>query len=404
MKNPYSNIPTTIWLLATVTLISRSGSMVLIFLPLYLTEKLNLNPILVGQILAFYGLGELSGSYLGGILSDRYGFLLIQTTGLLIIGVLYLILEFLQIKTEIVTTLFLIGCLTAGIRPATGSNIAKYSSSDNRARSYALNYQALNLGSAIGPAIGGILAGLNYAWLFRADGIANILASIWLLIFFYKRNEIVTPIFNADSRNILSPWHNTRFLALLFLILLIGTCFFFTFNAYPLFLKENYHVSESEIGLILGVNGLLIILFQMQITAYLKRFSSLRVVGIGGIIITLGYFILPFYSGLNYAILSIILISLGEMIAVPFLFDHVIKIAPVEARGKYLGLVTLALMSAPLVLTPTLGMYIYKEFGTMLLWCGVGLIGLIILTMSELLSKKAASSTNMSPTIVIQEK
>lgn len=388
MKNPYSNISSTIWLLAAITLVSRSGSMVLVFLPLYLTQKLNFDIMLAGQTLSFYGLGEIAGSYIGGILSDRFGYLSIQSMGLLLVGFLYFTLEFFQMKAEIVTIIFVIGCLTAGIRPATGSNIARHSTPDNRAQSYALNYQALNLGSAIGPAIGGIFAGINYAWLFRVDGAANIIAALVLLLFFYKRNKSSDFPAKINYTSNLSPWRNASFLALLLLILLIGSCFFLLFNVYPYFLKEKYFISESKIGLILGANGLLIILFQMQITAFLKRYNSLRIVGVGGIIIAFGYFILPFCSGFNYAILSITLITTGEMVAFPFLFDYVVKIAPVEARGKYLGLTSCALISMPLALTPTLGMFIYKQFGSNLLWFFIGLIGLLMVFISELLDKK----------------
>lgn len=388
MKNPYSNIPSTIWLLASITLISRSGSMVLVFLPLYLTQKLNFDIMLAGQMLSFYGLGEVAGSYIGGILSDRFGYLSIQSIGLLMAGILYFALEFFQMKIEIMVIIFLIGCVTAGIRPATGSNIAQHSSPDNRAQSYALNYQALNLGSAIGPMLGGIFAAINYAWLFRVDGIANIIASFVLLLFFYKRNKSSGISAPVNYKENLSPWRNASFLALLLLILLIGSCFFLLFNVYPYFLKEKYFLSESKIGLILGANGLLIILFQMQITAFLKKFNSLRIVGVGGLIISLGYFILPFCSNFNYAILSIMLITIGEMVAFPFLFDYVVKIAPTESRGKYLGLTTCALMSMPLALTPTLGMFIYKQFGSSLLWFGVGLMGLFIVFMSELLGRR----------------
>ncbi len=72
MKNPYAGIPLAVWLLVTVTLISRSGSMVLVFLSLYLTQKLNLSIIAAGKILGFYGLGEVVGSYVGGVLSGSY--------------------------------------------------------------------------------------------------------------------------------------------------------------------------------------------------------------------------------------------------------------------------------------------------------------------------------------------
>ena len=74
------------------------------------------------------------------------------------------------------------------------------------------------------------------------------------------------------------------------------------------------------------------------------------------------------------------------MIAIPFHFDYAIKIAPLEAKGKYLGLVSCALMSLPLIITPTLGMLLYKTLGPNFLWYGVELVGFVIFVINEVLN------------------
>ncbi len=389
MKNPYSNIPIAIWLLATVTLISRTGSMVIIFLSLYLTQKLGFNILATGKILGFYGLGEIAGSYLGGVFADRIGYFKVQTVSLLATGVLYLFLQALYTSVAIMSALFFIGLLVASIRPATNANITHFSTPEIRARTYALNYQAVNLGFCLGSSLGGLLITANYSWLFIADGSASIIAAIVFWSFFRNKTAVTTQITKSSaSQNQLSPWVNKPFLILLGLVLLIGMCVFLINNIYPLYLKENYHLPEAKIGIILALNGLLIIVFQMQMTSWLKNYKSLQIIGTGGFIIAIGYFILPFYHGFYYAALSMTLITLGEMIAIPFMYHHVMQISPSHMRGKYQGLVNCALMSLPLALTPNIASYVYITAGSRVLWNSVGLMGLLIFIGFEMLSRQ----------------
>lgn len=389
MKNPYANIPASMWLLATVTLISRSGSMVLVFLPLYLTQKLGFDIIVTGQIVSLYGLGEIAGSYLGGVFTDRFGALKIQALGFFLVGFLYILLEFLITKSTIMACMFFVGLFIASIRPATGASISKLCTPDIRARAYALNYQAVNFGAAIGPAIGGILASISYMWIFRLDGTASILAAIALWVFFSsqfsKKSQQIDHCNSTDTSK--SAWTDKHFLIFLLLITLTGICFFQILNIYPLYLSNNYHLTTFEIGMIMGCNGILILLFQMILSNALRKYNTIRIISVGGVLICLGYLILPWYSGFYYALFSMSIITIGEMLLMPFSFEIVTKMTPVTRRGQYLGLLACAVSSVPLLITPNLMPYIYSTFGPTALWSSMGIIGVIIYIGFEYLNK-----------------
>lgn len=397
-KNPYANIPATIWLLATVTLISRSGSMVLVFLPLYLTQMLGFDIILAGQIVSLYGLGQIAGSFSGGMLSDKFGSLKVQTLGFFLVGILYILLEFLSSTITIMFSMFFVGFFMAAIHPATGATIAKCCAPDIRTRAYSLNYQALNLGTAIGPAIGGLLAGINYMWLFRLDGLANIFAAIAVWIFFRNNanNKITHEEADHPSTRATPPWKDKSFLIFLLLVFLIGMCFFQLLNIYPYYLSNDYHLTKIQIGMIMALNGILITIFQMTIASRLRNHNTLRIIGVGGALICLGYCILPWYTGFHYALFSMSIITVGEMLTMPFAFEIITKIAPAQFRGKYLGLLSCALTSVPLWITPTLMPYIYTSFGPATLWTSMGILGVIIFIGIELLNKSgfAMESSN----------
>jgi predicted MFS family arabinose efflux permease len=386
MKNPYANISVAVWLLAAISLISKSGSMVMIFFPLYLTNTLGFDISLAGIILSLFGLGTILGSYIGGVLTDKIGFLIVQITSLLFAGILYLLLEHCQTLGWIMLTLFLIGLISAWLRPATAATIARFTPPTSRPLAYALNYQALNVGSTIGPALGGLLANDSFVWLFRVDGWVNIAAALVMWLFFRKRQDVIVDEEHIHTLTV-AWWKNKIFTEFLFLTFLIGLIFLFLINVYPLYLHNQYHFSNFEIGIVLGMNGFVIILSQMHYTVFLKQFNILRVIGLGGLIVGLGYLILPFYSGMGIALLSILLITIGEMTSLPFLNNFVVKIAPREAQGKYLGLMTSA-FQFPMLLGPIIGTYIYAHYGVNTLWYFSGLIGILILIGFEHLKNK----------------
>ena len=56
---------------------------------------------------------------------------------------------------------FLLSLVNEAFRPANSTAIAFYSKEENRTRSYSLNRLAINLGWALGGAIGGILASVK---------------------------------------------------------------------------------------------------------------------------------------------------------------------------------------------------------------------------------------------------
>jgi predicted MFS family arabinose efflux permease len=376
LKNPYANISVAVWLLAAVTLINKAGSMVMIFFPLYLTHALGFDISLAGVILSLFGLGVILGSYLGGVLTDKIGFLPVQIASLFFAGILYLLLEHCHSLAWIMLTLFSIGLISSWLRPATAATIARFTPRNDRPLAYAMNYQALNLGSTVGPALGGILANINYVWLFRVDGWVNIFAAFVMWLFFRNRRDVAI----EEEQPLLAHvawWKNRIFTQFLFFTFLTGLIFLFLINIYPLYLRDQYSFSNFQIGIVLGVNGLVIILLQMHLTAFLKQFNILRVIGVGGFLVGLGYLILPFYTGMWCAIISMIIITLGEMASLPFMNNFIVKIAPRNAQGKYLGLMTSA-FQFPMFLGPLVGTYIYSHYGVNTLWYFAAAIGLVI--------------------------
>jgi len=181
----FAGLPRDAWLLAAAVFINRAGSMVLFFLSLYLTQKMGFTISEAGQMISLYGMGALIGSYTGGWLSDRIGSIRVQMISLVLSAFGYVILGYMRQPIYIASMLFVVAIVAEALRPANNTAISEVSSPELRARGFALNRLAINLGVSIGPALGGFLALYSYHYLFWIDGL-TCLAGFSLLLYFFK--------------------------------------------------------------------------------------------------------------------------------------------------------------------------------------------------------------------------
>ena len=179
-RNAYTGLTRRMWLLALVMLINRSGTMVLAFMTLYINH-IGYSTKQAGFVVAVYGLGSLAGAFLGGKISDRYGFYYTQFFSLLCGGILFITLGLMQSYVSICMCTFFLSLVNESFRPANATAIAHYSTPQNRTQAFSIVRLAINLGWGIGGALGGFLASVNYHLLFWVDGATNICAAFMLL-------------------------------------------------------------------------------------------------------------------------------------------------------------------------------------------------------------------------------
>ena len=118
------------------------------------------------------------GALIGGRITDKWGFYPQQVAALLLGGVMFIITGYLHTYLSLCIGVLILSICNESFRPANATAIAYYSTSDNRTRSYSLNRLAVNLGWAVGGALGGFLASTNYRLLFWVDGTTNIIAAL----------------------------------------------------------------------------------------------------------------------------------------------------------------------------------------------------------------------------------
>ncbi len=353
-RNAFSGIPKPVWLLSLVMLVNRSGTMVIPFLTIYLSRKgYSLSD--AGIIMATFGIGAFLGGYLGGRLTDKWGFFQVQVASLFMNGVLFVVLGYMEGTLQIGLCVFALSTLGEAFRPANAAAIGAYSNDHNRTRSYSLNRLAINLGWAIGPAVGGLLASINYALLFWVDGATCVLAALLLyLAFSGKRRTSVSQQETRDTSKAVSVYKDRSFLTGMFFIFLVAVTFLQLFSIVPLFYKEVVHLGELTIGIILASNGLLIVAVEMVLVYKLeKRGEAILYIVYGALLIGLSFLVLAIAPLLVFVLLGMLVVTFGEMLLFPFANDFWVSRTNAYNRGQYAAVYTMTFALAH-VLAPLL--------------------------------------------------
>lgn len=352
--------------------------MVIPFMSVYLREELNFTLEQAGILMAVFGIGAMVGSFLGGYLTDRIGHFRVQFYSLVIGGSMFFVLLFMKDFYSYLITVFFLSSILQCLPPANASSVSFYAKPENVTRSFALNRMAMNLGFAIGPTIGGILAVVSYNWLFIADGISCIAAGF--VFYFYFRNK---PGNRPEKKEenaapIESPSKDKTYLYFVTMCSLFAVCFFQLFTTIPLYYRDEAFLSEFTVGILLGMNGLIVFLFEMLIVYQLKERKNLRPIILFGIVLmSIAYMLLNINTSLFILIISMMILSFAEIFTMPFMATVTVQRSNEKNRGRYMGLYTFA-YSIAFVIAPFSGTFIAAEFGFYSLWWIMAMMSLVV--------------------------
>lgn len=367
-------------MLSLVMFINRCGSMVIPFMSVYLTESLHFSLSQTRDVLVMFGFGSLIGSFLGGWLSDKIGHFYVQFLSLTIGGACFVGLSFVTTYEWLAISIFIVSMIYECLRPANASSISHYARPENVTRAFSLNRMAVNLGFSIGPVLGGILATISYQWLFWADGITCMTAGT--LFYFYFRNrkgnelEKKTPEPLAPHK-FAAPHKDRLFVLFTLLCACYAIVFFQLFNTLPLYFRKVYELTEFNIGLLLGLNGLIVFLCEMIFVYLVGRSIALwKLIGGGTLLVGLALSMLNLFHFLPLLYLCIALLSFSEILAMPFMATLTTQRSSAGNRGAYMGMYTMA-YSVAFILAPYLGMEMVNHHGFSALWWAAAAVSVI---------------------------
>ena len=387
----FKGLSKEVWWLALITLINRAGTMVIPFLSLYLTESLSLELSDVGWIMSFFGLGSVVGSWLGGKLTDKFGYYKVMFLSLLGTGIAFVLMQYVTTFVGFCTGIFFLMLIADMFRPAMFVALSSYSKPENKTRSVTLIRLAINLGFSAGPAIGGlIVTSLGYGGLFWVDGITCLFASILLLQVLNPKKAKVLDELKVE--NPVSAYSDKAFWVFLIGMMLFGAVFLQYFSTMPLYYKDVHFLSELEIGLLLGLNGLVIFLLEMPLVKWLEdgKYTKSGLMLFGAVLTALSFIVLNLTSWVGILIVAMMLMTIGEMIAFPFSNAFAMQRAKKGNQGEYMALYSIAFSFAH-IFSHNSGMQLVDNLGFDMTWnivFGVAILCVIFLLILKLMLRR----------------
>ncbi|MFC3197761.1 MFS transporter [Parapedobacter deserti] len=371
----YRGLSRPAWMLALVMLVNRTGAMVLPFLGIYMTQALNFSIREAGVVLACFGLGAVTGSWLGGWLTDRFGNFWVQTLSLLASVPFFIAIPLFTSAEGLAVMIYVLSVATESFRPANSVSVARYARPENITRAFSLNRMAINLGFSVGPALGGFLASISYNWIFYGNAMAAFIAALVFIFFFAKRKGTVRSTLAQEkddkvSPNPVSPYRDWLFLVFSLLCCVYAICFFQLLSTLPLFYQHGHGLNERQVGIILGFSGFVVVVFEMLLVHIAeRRLSYAGSIFIGTVLCAVSFAMLPIPTGHWVLYASIFMLSISEILAMPFMASVAVQRASKQTQGAYMGLNALA-FSAAHVFSPFLGTSVADRYGFNTLWLG----------------------------------
>lgn len=382
-------------MLALVMLLNRMGAMVIPFLAVYVTKELHFTKIEAGIVLSTFGIGSVIGSLLGGWLTDKVGSLRVQSFSLFLSAPVFALIPQFTSLQGVAGIILVLSIIVETFRPSNSSSISTYAKPENITRAFSLNRMAINLGFSFGPAMGGLLATISYAWLFYGNAVGALITGFVFYGYFrFKRKNrkslvvhetIIDANIVDDER---SPYKDRLFLIFSLMCVLYSIVFSQLISVLPLFYGDEINMSQAEIGMILGYSGLFIVITEMVIVHYLdKKFDLYTNIVIGTVLIGITFLLLLFSQSTWMLYLSMTFLCLSEILVLPFISTVAAVRAGKKHKGAYMGVNSLS-FSIALIITPYLATQVITIYGYEMLWIINTIIALLAAIGFYLVGKK----------------
>jgi MFS family permease len=364
-------LPRPVWILFGGTFINRFGTFVMPFLAIYMTKQ-GYSPTQAGLAVSSYGAGHIFASMIGGHLADRIGRR--HTIALSMFLSAFAMMALSQARTlpSILSVAFLVGLVSEFYRPAAAALLADLVSPEQRIAAFGMYRFAINLGFAVGPATAGFLANESFFYVFAGDALTSFAYGI-VALFFLPHGIRSTGKDEKPGEGFRAAFSDRAFVYFLAATMCMTWIEFQLHSTLPLHIASIGY-TPATYGMLISINGVMIVLFELAITAWTQRFPPQPLIALGYGLTGIGFALTGLATGLPMLVFTVIVWTLGEMTYAPVTGAYVTGLAPERFRGRYMG-IWHSTWSAGMVLGPTMGTWIYERSQTAL-WITCVFVGI----------------------------
>ena len=342
-----SQYPREFWFLMFGSIVFTMGaSLVWPFLSIYIQEKLDI-PLRYSTLLislrAFSGV--LASFFFAGSFADRFGRRLLILVSLCGGFVYYLGLKFADELWEFALLMVFWGMLDIFYPVGINAMIADIIPSENRLEAYSILRIVYNTGYGVGPILGGIMAARSYDTIFLAAASGYALSFLFML-FFTKETltgEIRSKAAGRKEDYSISIVLKDRIYVLsVFLNGMIYITSAGVFNLLSVYAVRNLGIPESSISIVFTVNAMMCVTLQLAVIRLINGMRPMRLMCVSGLLYMAGVSSIALIDQVWWYCICMAVMTLGELIMSPTMSDLAAKMAPENARGRYMSVLSLA--------------------------------------------------------------
>ena len=374
LKRTYNNFPRLFWIIVGTLFIDSIGSTLLFpFFALYITQKFGVGMTQAGILLGLSSLFGLIGSVIGGALTDRFGRRKLILFGLVASAVSSLAFGLAWNIQILFFVIIVVGLLSRIANPAYDAMLADILPEGKRQEGFGITRVVFNYAWIVGTALGGLIAARSFLALFVIDAVLSLAVALVL----YRFLPETKPASRTEARqgeSLLKTVAGYRTVLrdaayMLFIVAGMVTMIVYQqeYSSLPVYLRDVHDISSRAYGVMLSVAGLEVVLFQIWVSRIIRKYPPFLMMVLGSLFFMAGFGMIGFVRGIPLFLVSIIVITVGEMISFPTNRVIAANFAPEDMRGRYMAVYDLG-WTIPSTLGPAAAGLILDNYNPNLLW------------------------------------
>jgi proton-dependent oligopeptide transporter, POT family len=360
-------------------------------LAIYLHRNLRFTDTQAGDLTGYFGGVVWFLPILGGTLADRFGFRRSLSVAYLILSIGYFLMgslsapwmaparDALPLYWLVLAVLTVPALGPSIVKPVIVGTTARASTENVRSIGYSIYYTLVNVGGMLGPLMADFVsrrAGVENV--FRVSALSVLLMFFAVVLFFKepgRSGEQQVSSLAQAIRNMLSVIGGRLFLLaaiglllkiaslllhfpvpvwtwlfllalslvslnrfMLFLVIFSGfwVVFWQEFISLPLYIID-YVNPNFRLGLLLTVDPLTVICFQLAVSYLTRKIPSFRAMTLGLLISSVSWLLLMIGTSTWLFVGALVVLAVGEMTQSPRFYEYVSRLAPPGQQGTYMG-------------------------------------------------------------------
>jgi MFS family permease len=394
--------PAQFWLVAVGVLISSIGSsMIWPYQLIYASKVLDQPIATVATLISISSLIGMVVSFLGGSIADRFGRKPVMFAAIFSHGLAYLLMSRATSYLGLLLPMTIMGAAMPFHSIGSDAMMADLIPQEERNSAYSILRMVNNAGIAIGPGIGGFLVTRSYSLAFYGAAIGMLTYSLILLLFVretlkreeHKQTESLLENMK-DYKRVLGDRQYIGFVATVTFGMIAPLMLWTLFAVYT---KTYFGLPENLYSWLPITNALMCVFVQYFVTLFTRRHEPVRMIALGMFVYAAGVGSVALMSNFWGFWVSMVILTMGELILVPTGTTYAANRAPADLRGRYMTIYWftwgLARAAAPII-----GGFLNDAISPKAIWIGgfaIGMVStLVLLMMSRIKAKEAAIPTS----------